>query len=111
MDVFDEEGRAALHLAAENDHLDVVDILLQHKAFVNAKNKDGVTAAHVAAERGASDIVELLVDKYQAATDVVSMSKKTPLHLGKKWFHEVHSQTITGKKISRMYFQLLKLVS
>ncbi|XP_055354554.1 LOW QUALITY PROTEIN: serine/threonine-protein phosphatase 6 regulatory ankyrin repeat subunit A-like [Paramacrobiotus metropolitanus] len=81
VDVFDEEGRAALHLAAEKDHLDVVDLLLQHKAFVNAKNKDGVTPAHLAAERGAADIVELLVEKYQANTDVLSLSKKTPLHL------------------------------
>ncbi|OQV12783.1 Ankyrin-3 [Hypsibius exemplaris] len=81
VDVFDEEGRAALHLAAEKDHLEVVELLLEHKAFVNAKNKAGVTPAHLAAERGAGEIMELLVEKYSASTDVLSLSKKTPLHL------------------------------
>ena len=50
-----------------------MDLLLQHKAFVNAKNKAGVTPAHLAAERGATEIVELLVEKYKASTDVLSM--------------------------------------
>ena len=68
-----QEGRAALHLAAEKDHLNVVELLLEHKAFVNAKNKAGVTPAHLAAERGAAEIVELLVEKYSAATDVISL--------------------------------------
>ena len=54
----------ALHLAAKNDHPEAVDILLQHNAFVNTKNKAGVTPTHPAAERRASDIFELLVEKF-----------------------------------------------
>ncbi|GIX84602.1 ankyrin-1 [Caerostris extrusa] len=39
VDVFDIEGRAGLHLAAEHGHADVIDILLNHKAFVNVRTK------------------------------------------------------------------------
>lgn len=35
IDVFDESGRTALHLAAANGHLQLTHLLLQHKAFVN----------------------------------------------------------------------------
>ncbi|KHJ99071.1 ankyrin repeat protein [Oesophagostomum dentatum] len=35
VDVFDDNGRTALHLAALNGHLQIVHLLLQHKAFVN----------------------------------------------------------------------------
>lgn len=35
IDVFDDNGRTALHLAALNGHLQIVHLLLQHKAFVN----------------------------------------------------------------------------
>lgn len=35
IDVFDDNGRTALHLAAANGHLELCQLLLQYKAFVN----------------------------------------------------------------------------
>lgn len=102
-----QEGRAALHLAAEKDHLDVVDLLLQHKAFVNAKNKAGVTPAHLAAERGAADIVELLVEKYKASTDVLSLVKLIIEFPG----HLVFSGTLFFSRKRHLFIWLPKPVS
>lgn len=38
VDVFDENGRTALHLAAANGHLKLTHLLLTSKAFVNRCN-------------------------------------------------------------------------
>lgn len=35
IDVFDDHGRTALHLAASNGHVKLTKLLLQYKAFVN----------------------------------------------------------------------------
>lgn len=35
IDVFDDNGRTALHLAAANGHVELTKLLLQYKAFVN----------------------------------------------------------------------------
>ncbi|OWA53387.1 Ankyrin-3 [Hypsibius exemplaris] len=81
VDVFDEMGKAALHIAAENGHLELVDLLLRSKAFVNAKTKLGVTALHLAAMKGWPEIVQLLVEKHAATVDSYTIAMKTPLHL------------------------------
>lgn len=48
VDVFDLEGRSALHLAAEHGFQQVCDALLTHKAFINSKSRVGRTALHLA---------------------------------------------------------------
>ena len=41
MDVFDHEGRSALHLAADNGSIEVCEALLNKNAFINSKAKTG----------------------------------------------------------------------
>jgi ankyrin repeat protein len=57
-------GRTALHLAAMNGHLEIVKLLLEHGADVNAKTKEGYgyTALHSAASNGHLEIVKLLLE-------------------------------------------------
>lgn len=52
VDVFDIEGRSALHLAAEHGFIQVCDALLANKAFINSKSRVGRTALHYAAMNG-----------------------------------------------------------
>lgn len=80
MDVFDENGKAALHLASERGRLEIGNMLLKYKAFVNAKTKLGLTPLHLAAENGFNDLVKMLIEKYDASIDARSLDKKTPLH-------------------------------
>lgn len=68
-----QEGKSALHLAAENDHKDIAVILLSYKAFVNAKTKLALTPLHLSAQNGSSNLVQLLIKTYQACTDALSL--------------------------------------
>lgn len=68
-----QEGKAAIHLAAEQGHQDIVDILLSHKAFVNAKTKLGLTPLHLSARSGSARLVRSLVETHQASVDALSL--------------------------------------
>lgn len=51
-----------MYITAENEHADVVKLLLEHKADANqAKTTDGSTPVYVAAGKGHIDVVKELV--------------------------------------------------
>lgn len=81
VDVFDIEGRSALHLAAEHGYLQVCDALLTNKAFINSKSRVGRTALHLAAMNGYSHLVKFLIRDHAAVIDILTLRKQTPLHL------------------------------
>ncbi|XP_063822335.1 ankyrin-1 [Ostrinia nubilalis] len=81
VDVFDVEGRSALHLAAEHGYLQVCDALLTNKAFINSKARNGRTALHLAAMNGYTHLVKFLIRDHNAMIDVLTLKKQTPLHL------------------------------
>lgn len=81
VDVFDIEGRSALHLAAEHGFIEVCDALLTNKAFINSKSRVGRTALHYAAMNGFVDLVRFLVRDHNAVIDILTLRKQTPLHL------------------------------
>lgn len=68
-----QHGKAALHLAAENGHDAIADLLLKHRAFVNAKSKLGITPLHLAAQSGYNSLCKLLIDKHGAIPDALSL--------------------------------------
>ena len=68
-----QHGKAALHLAAEKGHETAADLLLQYKAFVNARSKTGISPLHLAAENGHKNLVKLFVEKYSATVDALSL--------------------------------------
>lgn len=81
VDVFDIEGRSALHLAAERGYLHVCDALLTNKAFINSKSRVGRTALHLAAMNGFTHLVKFLIKDHNAVIDILTLRKQTPLHL------------------------------
>ncbi|XP_026463425.1 uncharacterized protein LOC113366088 [Ctenocephalides felis] len=81
VDVFDIEGRSALHLAAEHGYLQVCDALLTNKAFINSKSRVGRTALHLAAMNGFAHLVRFLIRDHNAVIDILTLRKQTPLHL------------------------------
>ena len=44
----DSKGNTLLHVACQNDHLDIVEILVAHGTGINAQNNTGQTAMHFA---------------------------------------------------------------
>ena len=68
-----QHGKAALHLAAENGHEEVANLLLMKRAFVNAKSKLGLTPLHLAAQNGYNTLVKLLIEKHGGTIDALSL--------------------------------------
>ncbi|XP_077985785.1 uncharacterized protein LOC144440299 [Glandiceps talaboti] len=56
-----KSGRTPLFHAVENDRKDVIELLLQHNADVNAQSYSGNTALHVASGRGLISVVRSLL--------------------------------------------------
>lgn len=76
-------GTTALHVAANRNHLDMVNFLLGKGAFVNPTNANRWIPLHMAAERGHAAVVKALSN---APFGLLGLSMKnaegrTPLHL------------------------------
>jgi len=90
VDVFDLEGRSALHLASEFGSIEVCEALLNKNAFVNSKSKTGWTSLHFAAMKGYTGLVEFLIKKHNATIDSLTMVRQflSKILLLTKWFNE-----------------------
>jgi ankyrin repeat protein len=64
VDAYDDKGFTLLHLAAREGRKEILGLLLQKGASVNARSRDGegVMPLHLAADRGHKGCVELLLD-------------------------------------------------
>ena len=56
-------GNSALHLCSANGHMDIIQLLLDHKAPIDAINLSGSTPLHYASLTGNLDIVKVLIQK------------------------------------------------
>ncbi|XP_044262912.1 GA-binding protein subunit beta-1 [Tribolium madens] len=72
-------GTSPLHLAARNNHLEVVEILLAAGISRDARTKVDKTSLHMAAAEGHVSIVETLLE-YGADPDCRDLLGMTPLH-------------------------------
>jgi 26S proteasome non-ATPase regulatory subunit 10 len=72
-------GDTPLHHAASAGHVDILQLLLNHGASVNAVNNDGRTPLHYAASWGHVDILQLLLS-HGASVNAVDKEGGTPLH-------------------------------
>ena len=52
-----------LHFSASNGHLNIVEYLINQKAYINAKSKDGETRLKYANDIGELDLVECIKNK------------------------------------------------
>ena len=71
--------RTALHAAARNGHLEIVQYLVGQGASVSSTDAAGATPLHAAVESGNLEIVRLLVSK-GANVNAKDSSGETPLH-------------------------------
>ena len=72
-----------LHIAAEEGHLEVCEVLVAAGALRSETDEDGQTPLHVAVASGHVDIAELLTRMQPCPEICISDKfKMTPLHLG-----------------------------
>ena len=72
-------GFTALHVGAQEGHLEVVEMLIAQGADIHAKTNNGYTALYYAALRGHPEIVEILI-AHGADIHVKSDTGETALH-------------------------------
>jgi len=80
----DWEEKTPLHVAAENGHLAVTQLLLHHvllhrDADIDAEDWNQETPLHLAALNGHADVTRLLLNS-DALVDAHNKQKRTPLH-------------------------------
>ncbi|XP_017778994.1 PREDICTED: ankyrin-3-like isoform X4 [Nicrophorus vespilloides] len=80
-------GLNALHLAAKDGHVEVVQELLKRDAIVDAATKKGNTALHIASLAGQEDVVRLLI-QHSASINVQSQNGFTPLYMAAQENHD-----------------------
>lgn len=58
-DVVDDEGRSALHWAADEGNVDAIDILIAAGLEVDGQDTDGMTPLHYAALCGHRQVIQI----------------------------------------------------
>ncbi|GAB6027077.1 hypothetical protein CHUAL_013803 [Chamberlinius hualienensis] len=91
----DDHGFSPLHWAAMEGRINIVEILINRGARVNALNMGDDTALHLAASLGHRDVVSLLL-RNDAIISPVNEHGNTPLHYSCFWgFLEVSEDLIS----------------
>jgi ankyrin repeat protein len=76
----EKDSWTPLRLAAINGHVEVAQILLEHKADIKAQTRWGSTLFHVASANGHLDFVRLLLGQHSVDVNVRDHRNFTPLH-------------------------------
>ena len=74
------EGQSRLHIAAVNGNDDVVRVLLERGADINARTSTQRTPLHIAVEKWHDEVVRMLLER-GADVNARNMWQATPLHI------------------------------
>ncbi|XP_063749389.1 ankyrin-3 isoform X23 [Eleginops maclovinus] len=86
INICNQNGLNALHLASKEGHVEVVAELIKHGANVDAATKKGNTALHIASLAGQTDVVKELVT-HNANVNAQSQNGFTPLYMAAQENH------------------------
>lgn len=83
-----------LHSAIANKRIEIVKLLLDHEADINAAQADDFTPLHEAAQNGLLDVTQWLIERGAAINPRLSSTGKTPLALAIEHEHEAVSNLL-----------------
>nr|XP_046232773.1 ankyrin-3-like isoform X6 [Scatophagus argus] len=86
INICNQNGLNALHLASKEGHVEVVAELIKHGANVDAATKKGNTALHIASLAGQTEVVKELV-AHNANVNAQSQNGFTPLYMAAQENH------------------------
>ncbi|XP_064418789.1 ankyrin-3 isoform X3 [Latimeria chalumnae] len=86
INICNQNGLNALHLASKEGHVEVVSELIQRGANVDAATKKGNTALHIASLAGQTEVVKVLVTN-RADVNAQSQNGFTPLYMAAQENH------------------------
>jgi uncharacterized protein YegP (UPF0339 family) len=99
--VFDPEGEPAIKEAVESRNLELVKLLVRHKALIHQSDIHGETPLHEASDEGHVSIVQFLI-KQGAKIDVKDNKGNMPIHKALMKGHALAAQALVraGAKIN-----------
>ena len=80
INIKDGYGHTPLHLAAQEERVDIIHLLLEHGADIDSQTRFGDTPLHIAVDNWYDDIVELLVEN-GADPNIYNKDFKRPLDI------------------------------
>ncbi|XP_035683124.1 serine/threonine-protein kinase TNNI3K-like isoform X1 [Branchiostoma floridae] len=88
-----KNGFSALHLATYRGDIDLMKLLLDHKADISLSGFGGVHPIHIACMCGNEEVVDLLLEQ-GASVNAQDVVKFSPLHLACYFGHEKIAETL-----------------
>merc|ERR1712079_821915 len=80
-------GVTGLHMAAENGHFDICQLIINNIADKNPADVNGFTPLHLAAQNGHSEIYGLMVQN-AIEKNPAANNGQTPVHIAKIYDNE-----------------------
>ncbi|XP_045461654.1 serine/threonine-protein kinase TNNI3K-like [Harmonia axyridis] len=96
VNIQDDKGLTALHIAAKDKNYVIVDILLDYGADTSMKDLKGNTALHVASSKGSSAITDILLN-HSPEINAQNLFGETPLHLACKYNYREVVEVLLGR--------------
>ncbi|XP_061198294.1 uncharacterized protein LOC133206356 [Saccostrea echinata] len=98
----DKTGRSALYKATEKGFLDIVELLIAHKAEVNLTDNKKLTPLYQAVNRDFVNLVEILVENGANVNEKYEKKRNTtPLHIAAKKGHTEISKYLLQRGTDR----------
>ena len=92
-----ENGQTALYAACTENHLEIVNLLIDCGYDVNHQDNEGKTVLRTAFENHIPDLAQTLISQYNARIDIRDTQNWTPLHTAIDRGYFSYSEQLSGK--------------
>uniref|UniRef100_A0A915KCV4 Uncharacterized protein n=1 Tax=Romanomermis culicivorax TaxID=13658 RepID=A0A915KCV4_ROMCU len=91
-----DSGDTVLHVTIKAKNLEILKLVIDHGAVIDAQNDSGKTALYLAVETNFIEAVNLLYS-VNADPNIVDKNHKSPLHIAAEMGHTTMIETLADK--------------